>query len=97
MKIADYVAKPTVKKITIDDPEFVEQFGDTLDFHVMLPLPIGDYATLSKLTTAEFVEKMLVDENGNRMLVEGKSLAPALLTPVSIRIWAELGKLPEKS
>lgn len=96
MNINDFVSKPTIKTLTIDSEEILKEYGEPIEFNILLPIPIEDYASLTKLTTADFVAKMLVDKDGQKVLTEGKSLSLFLLSPIKDKIWLELGKLPEK-
>ena len=63
----------------------------------MYPLPVETYVMLSKLTQAELVQALLVDDEGNKLLTGDDVLPSPFLMPVATRIWQHLGKLPEKS
>lgn len=96
MNIAEFVAKPTVTTLTVESPEILEAYGEPIEFYVNLPIPFEDYVSLTKLSRADFVAKMLVDKDGKKLLADGQTLSNFLIGPVNDRIWIEVGKLPEK-
>lgn len=96
MDITEFVSTPKVTTLTIESPEILEKYKGPIDFYVKLPIPIEDYAGLSKLTIANFVQKMLVNKTGEQLLKEGQTLDQFLMQLVHDRIWVEVGKLPEK-
>ena len=96
MNITEFVAKPAVTTLTVETPEILEAYGEPIEFYVKFPIPFEDYVTLTKLSRAEFVAKMLVDKEGNKLLDDGQTLAQFLIAPVNDKIWIEVGKLPEK-
>lgn len=96
MDITEFVSTPKVVTLKVESPEILETYKGPIDFYVNLPIPIEDYAGLSKLTMANFVQKMLVNKEGNQLLKEGQTLDQFLIKPVHDSIWVEVGKLPEK-
>jgi hypothetical protein len=97
MKLTDFVATPTPKKLIVDTPEVVAQYGEPLEFYILNPMPIEIYLKLSSLSTIEFIKEVLVKEDGTKAITDGSSLPGTLIPLVANVIWQDLGKLPGKN
>ena len=94
MDISEFIAKPTPRKLTIDSEHIVKEYGEPLEFHILLPLPVETYSRLTTLSKAEFVTEMLVTKDGAKLVKDGLTLEGSFISEVNDKIWIELGKLP---
>jgi hypothetical protein len=97
MKLTDLVSKPALTKLTLDDEETVKQYGEPLDFYTMLPMPLDVFmqfqlSTDGKDNLVNVLKDVILDEEGKKVLRDGKTMPPTLLMQVVNKIVAELGK-----
>ena len=97
MKLTDLVSKPALTKLTLDDEDTVAKYGEPLDFYTMLPMPLDVFmkfqlSTDGKDNLVTVLKDVILDEEGNKVLQEGKTMPPTLLMSVVNKIVIELGK-----
>jgi hypothetical protein len=93
MNINEFVSKPKPRKLSLDSPEFIEEFGTVLEFFIMWPMPIEKFAKLSKMTNIELVTEVVINEDGSKVFDGEVSLERfAFVKPMSDLIWVTLGK-----
>lgn len=98
MKLADLATEPKLLKITIDKPELVEKYGDELEFFVYDRQPLDVFAKLGTtdqqnvVHLTEMLSDLILDENGNKVMTEGKLLPIDVVTEAMLKIGQVLGK-----
>jgi len=98
MKLSELATKPQLVKISIDKPELVEKYGDTLEFYVYDRQPLDVFAKLGTTTTenamqfTEMLSEMILDEDGNQVMTDGKVLPIDIVTEAVTLIGNLLGK-----
>ena len=98
MKLAELASKPQLVKVIIDDKEIVEKYGEELEFFINDRLPISSYTHLASLTKDdvgelyEALKDLILDEAGNPVLTEEKTLPLDLLTASVVKVTERLGK-----
>ena len=98
MKITQLVSKPQIVKLTIDDAEVVEKYGEPVDFWTFDRQPMDVFmklASASQTTTSEIigtVKDLILDESGKPILTGDNMLPTDLLMRVIAKITEMLGK-----
>ena len=100
MKLQTLATKPQLIKIEIDDPSVVETYGETLEFYVWDRQPIEKFIKFAgKQITPEmipdlvrFCEEMILDEEGNKVLVDGVILPNTVMALCLSKTLETLGK-----
>jgi hypothetical protein len=104
MKLADLVAKPTLTKLTLDDEAIVAEYGEPLDFYTLLPIPMDIFLkfqlreTMDLASTITVLKDVILDEQGNRVLVDGVQFKDVtVLLKAITKLTEEMGKSQGKS
>jgi hypothetical protein len=93
MNINELVSKPKPRKFEVNTPEIIEKYGSPMEFYMMWPMSIEQFAGLSKMNNIELVTEVLVNEDGSKVFTDGVSLDGFLLVgPIASLIWETLGK-----
>jgi len=98
MKLSQLAIKPQLIKITIDDEVTVKQFGEALEFWCYDRQPISEFmkfATISEANTSQLFEvcsELILDEDGNKIMVDGKVLPTTVLIKCTNKVVEVLGK-----
>lgn len=98
-KLSEIAALPQLVRITIDDAELVAQYGagEPIEFWVYDRQPLEMFmrlATLRPENTSDLiaaVSELILDENGDRVISEGRVLPMPLLTAAAERVSTFLG------
>lgn len=97
--LKDLIITPELKQITIDNEEFVKEFGEPFTFYIKNYMPIMKYfdyvggLSSSEDKAEELIRTMVLDEKGKPMLGEGQVFVLGLQAMIFLRLSEELGKL----
>ena len=100
MQLKALASKPELIKIEIDDESVVETYGETLEFYVWDRQPIEKFIKFAgKQITPEMMpdlvslcEEMILDEEGNKVLVDGVILPNTVMALCLSKTLEQLGK-----
>lgn len=98
LKLTQLASKPQLIKITLNDKEIVEKFGDELEFWIMDRQPIDQFikmATMDNSNQGEMihmVNDLVLDEKGNKILGAGEALPNSVMVSVISAVVDRLGK-----
>ena len=89
MKLQALVSTPQLQKITIDDEAIVEKYGEEIDFYIYDRQDMDTYMSLATLgedtsisTVAKVVSKIILTEDGNRILEDNQQLPMDMMMKV---------------
>lgn len=99
MKLSDIATKPKLIEITLDDEDIRAEFGEAITFwtwdrqpmSVFLKMAAVDQGNVSTIIDA--VRELVLDEAGDRVLVDDRVLPTAVMMKVIMRLVEDLGKL----
>ena len=98
MKLKELAIKPQLTKISIDNPEIVEKYGEAVEFYVLDRLPLDQYTRLASTKTEDFsgmidlVKELILDEDGNQVMDEDHVLPTDLLNQAMVKVVETVGK-----
>jgi len=88
MKLAQLASKPTLVKITIEDEATVKEYGEAIEFYMYDRQDMNSFMKMASLTEndiagiTEMVADLVLDEDGNKILVDGVSLPMTVMLKV---------------
>jgi len=89
MKLQALVSTPQLQKITIDDEAIVEKYGEEIDFYIYDRQDMDTYMSLATLgedtsisAVAKVVSKIILTEDGNRILEDNQQLPMDMMMKV---------------
>jgi len=80
VKLAELATKPNLNKIILDDEAIQKEYGEPVEFYMYDKYDMDTFMKLAQLkeddiqAITEVVSEMVLDENGEKILVDGKSL-----------------------
>lgn len=97
MKLAELSKEPQLIKITVDKKELVEKYGDELEFYVYDRQPLDSFTKLANADkdmtgVTEVIQSMILDEEGNKIVQDGKVLPLDVLMECVSLVGEKLGK-----
>ena len=98
MKLSELAKKPQLTEITIDDPQLVEEYGESINFYILDRLPIDTFTKLASIKTDNVsdmfvvMRDLILDENGDPVMIEDKVLPTDILTACVTKVSEYLGK-----
>jgi len=98
LKLTQLASKPQLIKITLDDKEIVEKFGDELEFWIMDRQPIDQFIKMATMDNdnqgalIHMVNDLVLDEDGKKVLGDGEALPNAVMISVIAAVVDRLGK-----
>ena len=98
MKLTQLATKPQLTKITIDDAELVEKYGEPVDFYVHDRIGLEQYTQLATIKTEDvssmidLVKQLVLDEDGKQVMDDEHVLPTDLLNACMIKVVDTLGK-----
>ena len=100
MNISELAVEPQLIKITLDNDFIIEQFGEGLEFYAWDRQPIEKFLRFAgkKITdenlpeVIKFCTEMILDEQGNQVLTDGKILPSTVMSACITRVMEQLGK-----
>jgi hypothetical protein len=99
MKLKALAAKPKLVKVTIDDEDIVERYGESLEFYIYDRQNIDVYMQLTQLENgsieaiANAVMPLVLDENGDPAIDPSEQLPLDVLVKVIEQVSVTLGNL----
>lgn len=98
MKLSNLAKAPELIKVTIDDKEIVEQYGEPLDFYTLdrqpmdtfLKFAAGDRNDFTQM--AQVLKEMIMDEEGKPVIQEGVMLPSKVMVAAFTKLVEQLGK-----
>ena len=104
MDISKFAKKPQLTKIVLDDPEVIEQYGESIDFHMLDQMTISTYFEFYRLQQEEnsdklndLLRKIVLKEDGTPAITEEEILPVDLTLTLLVKINEFLGKLKAKA
>jgi len=97
MKLTELASKPQLVKITIDDDNIVEKYGEVIDFWVHDRQDMDTFMRLARLedgdmgNIADIMTDMILDENGNKIMIDGLILPSDIMIKAIEKVVANLG------
>jgi len=98
MKISELAHKPKLINIIVDDQEIQELYSDAIEFWCYDRQPLNrfvKFANMSEETYPELIEfcqDLILDEEGNKVLVDEKVLPTKILLKCVNKVVEQLGK-----
>jgi hypothetical protein len=98
MKLKDLAKKPELIKITLDDKEIIEQYGEPLDFYTWDRQPMDVFLKIASSENrdmsviAEAMKDLILDEEGIAVMKDGFVLPSKVLIATFTKLVGELGK-----
>ena len=100
MKLTEVASKPQLIKITLDEPEIIETYGDELEFWTWDRQPLEKYlglvgqdASMENMPALiEFAKDLILDESGEPILKNGEVLPTLVMTLVVNKVVSQMGK-----
>jgi len=104
MDISKLAKKPELIKLTLDEAEVVERFGEPITFYIKDQMGISTYFNFYKLQQAEddsllneLLRKIVLKEDGTPAIGEDEVLPVQLILGILMRINDFLGKSANKA
>lgn len=98
MKLTQLAQKPQLVKISIDDEDTVEQYGEPIEFFIYDRQPMSQYVKLATTKPEDFgnivhlINEMIRDEHGEQVIKEDLLLPTGIMTKVVGKVVETLGK-----
>lgn len=98
MKLSQLAAKPQLIKLTLDDAETVEQFGEAVEFCTWDRQPLDTFMKLANANQEniagmiDVVRTLILDDNGKEIITKDNMLPSSLLIKAISKIVETLGK-----
>lgn len=103
MDISKFAKKPELIKITCDQTEITEEFGEAVEFWMWDNVDINTYFDFYKLQQANEGEKLnalmrrlILNEQGQQVLKDGEMFPISLTLAALVKIGDNLGKSKTK-
>lgn len=103
MDLRAVASKPVLQKVTLDNPQFLETFGEPLEFFMYDRQSMDTYIRLSTINQTDVgamikeVRKLLFDAQGKPMLDEDQELPIDVLIETINAVVARLGNLESQT
>lgn len=98
MKLQELAAKPKLTKITIDDHDLVEKYGDELEFYVHDRFDMETFTKMASVETTDpgkiynIVKDLILDDNGQPVMHDELVLPMDLMMAAVVKVTDTLGK-----
>jgi len=98
MKLTQLASLPQLVEITLDQPEVIAEYGEPITFHIYDRQPFDKYVKMATANVEDFgslmeiAKDLILDENGNPILTDGRTLPPKIMTIVIGQVVNTLGK-----
>jgi hypothetical protein len=103
MNISEFKIKPKLIEILIDDKDIVEQYGDSIKFHMYDHLDLTTYFKFFRAQSEgntddllKIVKTIVLDEKGKPVMTSEYELPVDIFTNAVIKITEHLGKSETK-
>lgn len=98
MKISELAHEPKLIKVEVDSEQIKEEYGDAIEFWCYDRQPLNKFVKFANITQEqypellEFCQELILDEDGNKVLVDGKVLPTKVLLECVNKVVEQLGK-----
>jgi hypothetical protein len=98
MKLSQLASKPQLIKVSLDDTDVVEEYGEALDFWIYDRQDMDTFVKMATLDSSQFdkiteiVNKMMLDEDGTQINKDGNTLPTPLMMKAIQKVVETLGK-----
>lgn len=98
MKLTELAKAPQLVKVTIEDEDIIQEFGEALEFWTWDRQPMETFLKLASIdqsniaTVIEAVRKLILDESGKEILQGDVSLPTKVMMRVITTVVEKLGK-----
>lgn len=98
MKLEQLASKPQLTKLTIDDPDIIEQYGEALEFYVWDRLDMTTYTRLAGIDQADVsdmyvaLRDMILNDQGKPVMTDELVLPMDVMTAAVEKVVKSLGK-----
>ena len=98
MKLQELAAKPQLTKITIDDHDLVEKYGEELEFYVHDRFDMETFTKMASVETTDpgkiynIVKDLILDDNGQPVMHDELVLPMDLMMAAVVKVTDTLGK-----
>jgi len=98
MKLADLAQKPQLTKLTINNPELVEKYGDELEFYMYDRQPLDVFSKMANASTDDLdtyfslLTQIILKEDGTPVMSDDHVLPVDVMTEAMKLIGENLGK-----
>jgi len=98
MKLSQLAAKPQLIKVTIDDEDIVQEYGETIEFWTYDRQPMDTFLKLASVNSDNYesivstVRNLVLDEKGEQILKDEVSLPTKIMMRVISKVVEGLGK-----
>lgn len=98
MKLEQLASKPQLTKLTIDNPDIVETYGEELEFYVWDRLDMATYTKLAGIDQSDVtvmyaaLRDMILDAEGKPVMTDELVLPMDVMTAAVEKVVARLGK-----
>lgn len=99
MKLSELAKSPQLIKVTLDDADIVQEFGEAIEFWTWDRQPMDTFLKLASVDQSnagsilEAVRGLVLDEDGKPVLVGDASLPTKVMMRVITKVVEGLGKL----
>ena len=98
MKLTQLSKKPELVKVELTDDETIKEYGEPLEFWIYDRTGMDVFVKMATMKNEDFgdmvdiVNKMILDEEGNRAVKEGEALPNDVMLSVIGAVVERLGK-----
>lgn len=98
MKLQELAKKPQLIELTIDSPEIIEEFGESLTFWTWDRQPLPVFMKLASITgenaavVVDAIRELVLDEKGKQIINNETSLPSKVMMAVITKVLETLGK-----
>jgi hypothetical protein len=98
MKLQDLAKEPQLIKVTLDDADLVEKYGDALDFYILDRQPLNIFAKIANAdqqdiaAVAEVMSSLILNEEGKPVMDDKKILPSDVLIKAMTKVGETMGK-----
>ena len=98
MKLAELAQKPQLTKLTINNPELVEKYGDELEFYMYDRQPLDVFSKMANASTDDLdtyfslLTQIILKEDGTPVMSDEHVLPVDVMTEAMKIIGDNLGK-----
>lgn len=98
MNLKNLATKPQLIKVTLDDSQIVEQYGEALEFWIWDKQPLSKFVRFANAETAnfgelvEFCSDLILDEEGQPIMTGDLILPSGVLVKCVNKVVEQLGK-----
>ena len=98
MKLSELASTPQLTKVTIDEQDLVQKYGDELEFYVHDRFDMDTFTKMASVDQEDptklynIVKDLILDENGDPVMHDDKVLPMDLMMAAVTKVTESLGK-----